>query len=69
MGQHPLAGAGVGSWSTESNRLQREKNPTHIDIDSNGNPHQEYLMWGVQLGVPFFAAALMFSIFRDTAWK
>ena len=68
MGQHPLAGAGVGSWSTEFNRLQREKNPTHIDIDSNGNPHQEYLMWGVQLGVPgiLLLLALMFSIFRDT---
>ena len=68
IGRHPLAGAGVGSWSTEFNQLQREKNPAHIDIDSNGNPHQEYLMWGVQLGVPgiLLLVALMFSIFRDT---
>ena len=68
IGQRPLAGAGVGSWSTEFNRLQREKNPAHIDIDSNGNPHQEYLMWGVQLGVPgtLLLVALMLSIFRDT---
>ncbi|WP_327081184.1 O-antigen ligase family protein [Polaromonas sp. CG_9.5] len=68
IAQHPLAGAGVGSWSTEFNRLQREKNPAHLDIDSNGNPHQEYLMWGVQLGVPgiLLLVALMFSIFRDT---
>ena len=68
IGQHPLAGAGVGSWSREFNRLQREQNPAHIDIDSNGNPHQEYLLWGVQLGIPgillFFA--LLVSVLRDT---
>lgn len=68
IGQRPLAGAGVGSWSSEFNRLQREKDPAHLDIDSNGNPHQEYLMWGVQLGAPgiLLLVALMFSIFRDT---
>lgn len=68
IGQHPLAGAGVGSWSSEYNRLQREKNPAHIDIGGNGNPHQEYLMWGVQLGVPgiLLLIALMLSVLRDT---
>ena len=68
IGQHPLAGSGIGSWSSEFNRLQREKNPAHIDIDSNGNPHQEYLLWGVQLGVPgiLLLFALMLSVLRDT---
>lgn len=68
IGQHPLAGAGVGSWSSEFNRLQREQNPAHIDINSNGNPHQEYLLWSVQLGIPgillFFT--LLVSVLRDT---
>lgn len=68
IGQHPLTGTGVGSWSSEFNRLQREQNPAHINIDSNGNPHQEYLLWGVQLGIPgiLLLFALMFSVLRDT---
>lgn len=68
VSSHPLAGLGIGSWSTEYNRLEHEKNPAHAPIDGNGNPHQEYLQWGVQLGLPgivllfgFFAA-----VFYDT---
>lgn len=68
INQHPLTGSGIGSWSHEFNQLQREQNPAHIDIDGNGNPHQEYLLWGVQLGIPgivlFFT--LLASILRDT---
>jgi O-antigen ligase len=47
----PLIGSGVGSWSTEYNRLQRQKNPLHEDVRGNFNPHNEYLLWGVQLGI------------------
>lgn len=68
MEQHPLTGTGVGSWSTEYNRLQHEKNPAHVAIDGNGNPHQEYLLWGVQLGIPgiLLLLALMLSVLRDS---
>ncbi|MFC5523446.1 O-antigen ligase family protein [Polaromonas jejuensis] len=68
IAQHPLAGSGVGSWSTEYNRLEREQNPAHVDIQGNGNPHQEYLLWGVQLGIPgiLIFLALLLSILRDT---
>jgi O-antigen ligase len=68
IGQHPLAGAGVGSWSSEFNRLSREQNPAHIDIAGNGNPHQEYLLWGVQLGIPgiLLFLFLLFSVLRDS---
>lgn len=72
--QHPVAGSGVGSWSSEYNRLQRQRNPLHKDIEGNGNPHQEYLQWGVQLGLPglvlllaFFVAVLRDSMTMDTA--
>jgi O-antigen ligase len=66
--QHPFAGSGVGSWSSEYNRLEREKNPAHKDIDGNWNPHQEYLLWGVQLGIPglIIICSLMLAVLRDT---
>ncbi|NDP61509.1 MAG: O-antigen ligase family protein [Polaromonas sp.] len=66
--EHPVAGSGVGSWSTQFNRLQHEKNPAHIDIAGNGNPHQEFLLWGVQLGIPgiLLFIALLFSMWHDT---
>ncbi len=65
---HPLAGLGVGSWSTEYNRLEHAKDPAHMPIDGNGNPHQEYLQWGVQLGLPGIGLllALFAAVFRDT---
>ena len=68
MEQHPLAGTGIGSWSTQFNRLQREQNPAHVDINSNGNPHQEYLMWGAQLGIPglLIFLALLLCYYKDT---
>lgn len=68
IAQRPLAGAGIGSWSTEYNRIERQKNPGHKDIDPNGNPHQEYLYWGVQLGIPglLLFAAFLLSVLRDT---
>ena len=68
IAQRPLEGFGVGSWSTEYNRLSREKNPAHVNIDGNGNPHQEYLLWGVQLGVPgiLLLLALMVAVLRDS---
>ena len=66
--QHPFAGTGIGSWSTQFNRLQREQNPAHVNINSNGNPHQEYLMWGMQLGIPgiLLLLALLISFYKDT---
>ncbi|MDO8651689.1 MAG: O-antigen ligase family protein [Undibacterium sp.] len=68
IGQRPLIGAGVGSWSVEFNRLQREQNPAHQDIDGNGNPHQEYLLWGLQLGIPGIVIflGLLLSVLRDS---
>ena len=68
IAEHPFVGSGVGSWSLEYNRVQRAKNPAHSDIPANGNPHQEYLQWGMQLGIPgiLLLVALMISITRDT---
>ena len=66
--ENPVAGAGVGSWSTEYNRLLRNENPAHQDIAGNGNPHQEYLLWGVQLGIPglLLFCTVLLAVQRDS---
>ena len=50
MQEHPLAGTGAGSWGPQYDAIQSaagrpNQNPT------DGNPHQEFLLWGVELGV------------------
>ena len=66
--EKPVLGSGAGSWSSEFNRLEPLHNPEHQDIQPMGNPHQEFLLWGVQLGVPgvLLLAGLMISILKDT---
>ncbi len=68
ISENPFFGFGIGSWSNEFNRIERLRNPSHQDIQPQGNPHQEYLHWGVQLGIPgiLLLVALMASILRDT---
>ena len=68
VAENPLFGSGIGSWSSEFNRIERLRNPSHRDIQPQGNPHQEYLQWGVQLGISgvLLLVALMASILRDT---
>ena len=66
--EHPWGGTGAGSWSTQYNQLERARNAKHVDIAGNGNPHQEYLLWGVQLGVPglLLFCTLIAAMFRDS---
>ena len=49
--EKPLDGTGVGSWATTYNKIQKNIYPSHKDLTVGGNPHQEFLLWGVQLGV------------------
>lgn len=52
IAENPVAGSGAGSWGTQYRRLETQHNPAYVETVRNGNPHQEYLLWGVQLGVP-----------------
>lgn len=63
ISRKPLMGSGAGSWVTEYNRIEQLKNPLHpgLGAQSHGNPHQEFLLWGVQLGVG--GIFLLFSFF------
>jgi O-antigen ligase len=66
MVQHPLAGSGVGSWNAEYRRLDQGRGP--VNTQNVRNPHQEYLLWGVEAGVIGMALLLNFfaAVYRDT---
>lgn len=68
ISERPLLGSGVGSWSNEYNRLEEKQKSNSFKIGERGNPHQEYLQWGVQLGIPGIVLFLAFlaAVFRDT---
>lgn len=52
MAERPLSGFGVGSWNREYTR-QEITHRGHVLAGTAEvrNPHQEYLLWGVHLGV------------------
>ncbi len=50
IAQQPLHGHGVGTWQQQY--LNLENNPALRNTFTVRNPHQEYLFWGVQLGIP-----------------
>jgi O-antigen ligase len=67
ISEKPLFGSGVGSWVTEYNRIERLRDFSYIDVGkkitgNHGNPHQEFLLWGVQLGVGGILLLLAFLI-------
>lgn len=66
MAQKPLAGAGAGSWTTEYNRIELQKNADFEILKVASNPHQEFLLWGVQLGV---GGILLLVAFLGAAMK
>jgi O-antigen ligase len=62
---HPLAGTGAGSWGHQYDAIQSaagrpNENPT------DGNPHQEFLLWGVELGLSgiVLSVGILASIFQ-----
>ena len=58
--EKPIAGSGIGGWTSAYNRIQKLKYPGHKDINPGGNPHQEFLLWGVQLGIGGIVLLLAF---------
>lgn len=64
MAERPLTGYGVGSWSRQYLRLDQGRDRNYIG--TGGNPHQEYLLWGVHLGVP--GLLLLVALLAALAW-
>lgn len=65
--ERPLTGYGVGSWNAEFRRL--EGSNLRKESASLRNPHQEYLLWAVQLGVGGLALflGLLAAVARDAS--
>nr|MDP2192294.1 O-antigen ligase family protein [Rhodoferax sp.] len=67
IAERPWLGYGVGSWSQEYERIE-SKYAIKNHLKWTGNPHQEYLLWGVELGVLGMAllGVIFLSIYRDS---
>lgn len=71
LAESPWWGTGVGSWGREFKRQEAIHNPeipnNEAAIDHR-NPHQEYLLWGVELGVPGIAllCAILVALYRNS---
>jgi O-antigen ligase len=49
--ERPWYGYGVGSWTPTVKRLQGATATQVFGASDSSNPHQEYLLWGVEVGV------------------
>lgn len=67
IAQRPLIGHGVGSWAQTVKRIEGEQADKIFGAGLTGNGHQEYLFWGVELGVGgiFLLLLLIASLIRD----
>jgi O-antigen ligase len=67
MAERPLLGHGVGSFTTTVKRLEGPAADKTFGSGNSSNPHQEFLLWGVELGVlgPLLLVGLIVSIYRD----
>ncbi len=49
--EKPLGGHGVGAWTPAIKRLEGSTAAQLFGEGNHSNPHQEYLLWGVELGL------------------
>ena len=70
IAEEPLMGQGVGSWTQSVKRIEGANANRVFGNGASGNPHQEFLLWGVELGVGgiLLLALLIASLMRD-AWR
>lgn len=71
LAQSPWHGTGVGSWDREFKRQEAIHAPDTATSNpslQHHNPHQEYLLWGVELGLPglLLLCAILLALYRDS---
>lgn len=77
IAEKPAQGHGVGAWSNTVKRLQGRSGAAVFGAGSLSNPHQEYLLWGVELGLGgillllllHLALARDFAGFVESVWR
>ena len=67
IAERPLLGHGVGSFTATVKRLEGSTADKTFGTGNSSNPHQEFLLWGVELGVlgPLLLIGLICSLYRD----
>lgn len=67
MKEKPWLGHGIGSWTTTVKRLEGSAATQIFGKSTVSNPHQEYLLWGVELGIggPLLLLTLIACLVRD----
>lgn len=60
ISEKPIQGHGVGSWTIAVKQLEGSQGDVIFGTGLTSNPHQEYLMWGVELGLIGLALLLLF---------
>lgn len=65
--ERPLQGHGVGNWAPVIKRIQGSSADEIFGQGNHSNPHDEYLLWAVELGVggALLLLALFLCIVRD----
>lgn len=67
IAEEPLKGHGVGGWTSSVRRLEGTNANAVFGTGRMSNPHQEYLLWGVELGLAglLLLPALVIALLRD----
>lgn len=65
--ESPVIGHGAGSWTITVKRLEGSSATKTFGEGRASNPHQEYLLWGVELGIggTLLLISLMLCLIRD----
>ena len=67
MAQKPIWGHGVGGWTVAVKHIEGPSAQKIFGDSDASNPHQEYLLWGVEMGMggSILLLALFASFVRD----
>lgn len=57
--QRPLVGYGAGGWKAAIIPLEGARAQATLGDGAIGNPHQQFLLWGVEFGLPGMAALIL----------
>lgn len=64
--ENPWTGHGVGSWTPAVKRMEGAAATQVFGTSNSSNPHQEYLLWGVELGIG--GTLLLVAFLASAAW-